>query len=112
MTVLLDKPLTDRQQWVLESLSVCSPVALVSATDEGDDIISGFGVRFAIEGFERRRNALRRIMKQLENIGLVGVEKTWFPQAYYPDCGPTHCNEYHIESRGRRAAISHSTYDA
>jgi len=110
MTVTLDKILTARQQWALEYLSKVSPVALSQTTDEGFDMVVSYAKEFGISGFDKARNSLKRVLLQLADIRLVGVEKTWFSQTYYPDCGPSHCNEYHIESRGRRAAVSHDTY--
>lgn len=110
MTVLLDKALTDRQQWVLEHMSEQSPLTLSSATDEGEDFVCGYSQEFGIPEYKKAQSSLKRVLNQLKAADLVSVQKTWFPQTYFPDCGPTHCNEYHLENRGRRAAISHDTY--
>lgn len=111
MTVLLDKHLTSRQKWALEYLSGRSPSTTVAGFDCGADFTGAYGRFWEIEDFDRSRAALVRVLNQLNRIGLVRIEKTWGDRTYYPDCGPSHCNEYHITDRGRRAVVSHDTYD-
>lgn len=111
MTVLLDKKLTARQQWALEYLSDKGWVPGVTAFDGGDKFVWAYSEKFGIKDNVAAQRSLARVLRPLEPMGLIEIGKAWGSRTYYPDCGPTHCNEYRITSRGKRAAISHDTYD-
>lgn len=119
MTVLLDRKLTERQQWVLEYLAALPKHQMRTSThgyfEDGLSFIRDYAGQFDL----RRRDApidlqksLERVLSSLCKIGLVASESGSNHNGIGThDHGPSHCNEYWITSRGRRAAISHDTYD-
>lgn len=119
MTVLLDKRLTERQQWVLSYLAdlpgLKRRTSIHEYWDDGLDFLRAYAEKFDLNKqgapIDLRRS-LKRVLDGLQDVGLVeshdcsnhGVIGT-------RDHGPSHNKEYWITNRGKRAAISHDTYD-
>ena len=111
MTVLLDKMLTARQQWVLEYLSGRGWLPVHESTDDGADFTIAYGKKFGISGFDRSKRSLQRAIRSLEPVGLTECSTTWQQGGIYRGVGVARMGEYRATERGKRAAISHDTYD-
>ena len=111
MTVLLDKILTTRQQWVLGYLSGKGWVPVHESTDAGADFTIAYGKKFGIDGLDRAKRSLQRTIRTLEPMGLTEVGTTWQQGGIYRGVGVRRMGEYRVTSRGARAAISHDTYN-
>lgn len=119
MPVLLDKPLSARQKWALEYLAGLPEWrAWTSAHeywDDGLNFIRAYGEKFDLYRADAPidlRRSLSRVLNSLRDMGLVESRNTSNRGSIGTnDHGPSHCNDYRITNRGRRAAISHSTYE-
>ena len=111
MAVLLDKMLTDRQQWVLEYLSGQGWVPVHESTDDGADFSTSYGGKFGIADLCAAKRSLQRVIRSLEPLGLTEVGTTWQQGGTYRGVGVARMGEYRSTPRGERAAISHDTYD-
>lgn len=105
--------------WALEYLAslpaIKRRISIHEYWDDGLEFLRAYAAQFDLNKkgspIDLRRS-LKRVLDQLCDMGLVmredisnhGVIGTH-------DHGPSHNNEYWITSRGRRAAVSHDTYD-
>ncbi len=113
MTVLLDKRLTERQQWALGYLAD-RHAYWTTATgyfDDGADFIHAYATHFKVPSVDSAMRSLQRVLRQLVAIRLVEVRDTWQEGGGYRGVGVAKANEYQATDRGCRAAISHDTYD-
>lgn len=110
MPVLLEKRLTERQQWVLRYLSGKGWLPVHEATDAGADFVIAYGKRFGNPKFDAAKRSLQRIIRSMAGLGLTEVGTTWQQGGYY-GVGVSRMGEYRATPRGERAAISHETYD-
>lgn len=119
MTVLLDKPLTKRQKWVLEYLNDQSDfrprLSAHGYWDDGATFVREYAFAFGLLLKERipdPERSLNRVLRQLREIGLVASEDTSNHGVVGThDHGPSHNNEWWITNRGKRAVISLDTYE-
>ena len=119
MVVLLEKRLTERQQWVLEYLADLPSYRRRTSAhgwyDDGLLFIQEYAGRFDLKRKDAPidlQRSLERVLKSLMKANLVDSRSTSNHGGIGThDHGPSHCNEYWITNRGRRAAISHATYD-
>lgn len=119
MTVFLDKALSERQKWVLEYLNEQSSfrprISAHSYWDDGATFVREYAFAFGLLLKERvpdPEESLKRVLRQLRALRLVESEDTSNHGVVGThDHGPSHNNEWWITSRGKRAVISHDTYD-
>jgi len=111
VTVLLDKKLTARQQWVLTYLSGKGWVPVHESTDDGADFTIAYGNNFGLLGFDKAKKSLQSVIRSLEPLGLTECNITWQQGGIYRGVGVARMGEYRSTSRGERAAISHDTYN-
>lgn len=119
MTVLLDKKLTARQQWVLEYLSALPAhqrrVGTCGYYDDAMTFVRNYAFAFDLllkKNPPDPERSLKRVLRSLREIGLVeSTDGSNHGIVGTHDHGPSHNNEYWITNRGKRAAISHDTYD-
>jgi len=111
MTVLLEKRLTDRQQWVLEHLSGCGWITTHESTDSGTDFVCAYGREIGVVSFDSAKRSLQRVIRSMQPMGLTEVRTTWQQGGMYRGVGVSRMSEYRATPRGERAAQSHDTYD-
>lgn len=119
MTVLLDKRLTERQQWALEYLAALpghkSRTSIHEYWDDGLEFLRAYAERFGLNRQDAPidlRRSLKRVLDGLCDVGLVErSDGSNHGVVGSRDHGPSHNNEYWITNRGKRAAVSHDTYD-